>query len=130
MRVATCRCGSLRVKCTGEPVRVSVCHCFECQRRTGSVFSAQARFPAHSVSVTGEFSIFVRRADSGNSLTYQFCPGCGSTVAYAIDAWPDVIAVPLGCFAEADFPEPAYSIYERTKRQWVSITSDALEHHD
>jgi len=28
----------------GEPVRVSVCHCLECQRRTGIAFSVQARF--------------------------------------------------------------------------------------
>lgn len=130
MRIAACRCGSLRVECAGEPLRVSVCHCRECQRRTGSVFSAQARFPADSVHISGEFSIFVRRADSGNSLTYQFCPSCGSTVAYSIDAWPDAIAVPLGAFADGVFPAPACSIYERTKRRWVTLTSDAVEHHD
>ena len=29
----------LRAEVTGELVRVSVCHCDECQRRTGSVFA-------------------------------------------------------------------------------------------
>lgn len=129
MRVATCRCGSLRAECTQEPVRVSVCHCVECQRRTGSAFSAQARFPAESVNVAGEFSTFVRTADSGHNLTYQFCPSCGSTVAYQIDAWPEVVAVPLGAFEEADLPAPAYSIYERRKFPWVGITNDEVEHH-
>jgi hypothetical protein len=55
MRVATCRCVNLRAECAGEPVRVSVCHCLECQRRTGSAFSVQARFPAGSVEVEGDF---------------------------------------------------------------------------
>ena len=32
-RTATCRCGQLQVTCEGEPVRVSVCHCLDCQRR-------------------------------------------------------------------------------------------------
>src|SRR6185295_9046576 len=31
-RRATCSCGQLRVTCTGEPVRLSMCHCLECQK--------------------------------------------------------------------------------------------------
>jgi hypothetical protein len=31
-RTASCTCGELRVEVTGEPIRVSVCHCDECQR--------------------------------------------------------------------------------------------------
>lgn len=130
MRVATCRCGSLRAECVGEPLRVSVCHCLECQCRTGSAFSAQARFPTGSVEVTGDFRTFVRTADSGSSLTYKFCPNCGSTVVYQIDTWPDIVAVPLGAFGEGEFPVPAYSIYERRKRPWVDIAGDGLEHHE
>ncbi len=129
MRVANCRCGSLRAECAGEPLRVSVCHCLECQRRTGSAFSAQARFPAGCVEVGGDFRTLVRTADSGSTLTYQFCPNCGSTVVYRIDAWPDVVAVPLGAFGDAAFPVPAYSIYERRKRPWAAIAGDGVEHH-
>lgn len=130
MRIAKCRCGSLQAECAEEPLRVSVCHCRECQRRTGSAFSAQARFPVGSVTVKGETSTFVRTADSGSRLTYQFCPSCGSTIAYEIDQWPDVIAVPLGAFGDEAFPSPAYSIYERRKRPWVSIVDDEVEHHE
>ena len=35
-RVATCRCGRVQAVCVGDPVRVSVCHCLDCQRRSGS----------------------------------------------------------------------------------------------
>ena len=45
-RRASCTCGQLHLETTGEPVRVSVCHCLDCQRRTGSAFAAQARFHA------------------------------------------------------------------------------------
>jgi hypothetical protein len=37
-RIASCSCGQLHLTCTGEPGRVSMCHCLECQKRTGSVF--------------------------------------------------------------------------------------------
>lgn len=130
MRVASCRCGSLTAECDAEPLRVSVCHCLACQRRTGSAFSAQARFPADAVKIKGDCRIFERLADSGRRLTYRFCPGCGTTVAYVIEAWPDVVAVPLGLFADATFPAPALSIYERHKHSWVSIDGADVGHHD
>ena len=38
-----CRCGQLRIACTGEPTRVSVCHCRNCKARSGSAFAAQVR---------------------------------------------------------------------------------------
>jgi hypothetical protein len=37
-RIASCTCGQLNAQCMGEPVRISVCHCFDWQRRTGSAF--------------------------------------------------------------------------------------------
>ena len=40
VRRASCTCGQLHFDCTGDPVRVSVCHCLACQRRTGSVCGA------------------------------------------------------------------------------------------
>jgi hypothetical protein len=36
-RTATCPCRKLRGTCAGEPKKISVCHCLECQRRTGHV---------------------------------------------------------------------------------------------
>jgi hypothetical protein len=129
MRVAFCRCGSLRANCSGEPLRLSVCHCRACQQRTGSAFSAQVHFPVDAVTVQGNWLEFIRTADSGREVTYRFCPSCGSTVSYMIDEWPEVIAVPLGLFDEADFPHPAYSIYEKSKQSWVSITGDETQHH-
>jgi len=130
VKIASCRCSQLRAECEGAPLRVSICHCTECQRRTGSAFSAQARFSADAVNLVGAFQTFERVADSGNRLTYRFCPSCGSTIAYQIDAWPDVIAVPIGAFEDEDFPDPVYSIYESRMRPWLRINGDAVQHHD
>ena len=53
-RTASCACGQLTATVTGEPVRNSVCHYHACQRPTGSVFGAQARFHATRCKCTGE----------------------------------------------------------------------------
>ena len=123
-REATCRCGQLRVRCTGEPVRISVCHCLECQKRTGSAFAAQARWPDAQVEMEGEAKIWTRIADSGHVAQYSFCPHCGSTVAYVIEGWPGVIAVPIGAFADANFPPPKFSVYEHRKHAWAIVGGD------
>jgi hypothetical protein len=46
---AACSCGQLRLICQDDPVRVSMCHCLECQRRTGSTFGVQAWFMREQV---------------------------------------------------------------------------------
>lgn len=85
-RGASCGCGQLGAECAGEPVRVSVCHCLDCRRRSGSAFSAQARFREESVAITGEARIWRKKGEGGNVAEFGFCPDCGSTVFYRIDA--------------------------------------------
>jgi hypothetical protein len=120
MRQAGCACGQLKVECEGEPVRISICHCLDCQRRTGSVFGTQARFPKPQIkAISGRSSTFTRIADSGNTVTTYFCPNCGSTVYWELSAYPDVIAVAVGAFADANFPSPKISVYEARKHSWV-----------
>jgi hypothetical protein len=53
-------------------VRVSVCHCLDCQKRTGSAFSAQARWPEERVAIEGESKTWAHFADSGNRITHHF----------------------------------------------------------
>jgi hypothetical protein len=67
-RRASCTCGKLRLAAEGEPIRISMCHCLDCQKRTGSVFGVQARFPEDRVRIDGPSTQFVRTADSGNRI--------------------------------------------------------------
>ncbi|HNG50306.1 MAG TPA: GFA family protein, partial [Plasticicumulans sp.] len=73
-RLATCACRKLQVTTRGEPTRISMCHCLECQRRTGSAFGIQARFPDDAVTIQGASKTFTRTGDSGSSATFHFCP--------------------------------------------------------
>jgi hypothetical protein len=129
-REAKCSCGQLRLTCEGEPVRISICHCLDCQRRTGSVFGTQARFSRAQVTrIEGRAKDFTRIADSGNEITFHFCPACGSTVYWELARMPDILAVAIGAFADPGFPAPGVSVYERRQHSWVE-TSLPLEHVD
>lgn len=127
-RTAACRCGQLTVTVEGEPVRVSVCHCLECKRRSGSAFSAQARWPDAQVKIAGRFNQWSTTGDSGGTGTFSFCPDCGGQVFYVIDRMPGFTAVAMGAFADPDFPAPRFSVYESRKHRWVEITGDGIEH--
>ena len=130
-RQAECSCGAVKAVVEGEPVRVSVCHCRNCQRRSGSSFAAQARWPEDQVTLTGETRAWTRVNDDGGRATFFFCPTCGSGVAYTLEAMPGLIAIPIGTFADPDFaPGPEYSVYESRKHHWVEITGDTVEHYD
>lgn len=128
-RRAACSCGQLHLTAEGEPIRVSICHCLACQRRTGSAFGVQARFPRDKVVVEGRAARYVRTADSGHRATFHFCPECGSTVYYELDQAPDAIAVPVGAFADPGFPPPRISIYEARRHAWAGVPDD-VEHWD
>ena len=130
-RTAACRCGQLRARVVGDPVRVSVCHCLDCQKRTGSAFSAQARWPEARVELDGLSQTGTHRADSGKRITHHFCPDCGSTVHYRIEGKFDgLVAIPLGAFDDPYFLKPAFSVWEERKHDWVAILGEAVEHMD
>lgn len=121
VRIASCSCGRLRAEVRAEPVRVSVCHCYACQRRTGSAFSAQARFPHEAVDIQGNGKEYVRVGDEGGKIRFTFCPECGSTVYYVIEGEERNVAIPLGAFADSHFPAPSVSVYEERRHPWVDL---------
>jgi hypothetical protein len=79
-RIAHCCCGSLSAEATGEPSLVCVCHCTECQRRTGSAFGVSTYFPKDQVRTEGPSKVYARGSDSGRKVELHFCPDCGTSV--------------------------------------------------
>ena len=127
-RQASCRCGQLRATTSGDPVRVSVCHCLDCKKRSGSAFAVQARWPAEKVMIEGRSRSWSKLADSGNRISFHFCPDCGSDVHYVIDGkFAGLIAIPLGAFEDPYFVRPSFSVWEDRKHDWVDVSGE-VEH--
>jgi hypothetical protein len=127
VRTASCSCGQLQAQVTTDPIRVSVCHCLACQRRTGSVFGAQARFSSDAVTISGISKEFVRVGDEGTRTTFSFCPECGATVFYTPGGLEGAVVIPVGAFADPQFPHPTFSVYEERMHSWVSLPP-GIEH--
>lgn len=119
-RAAACCCGQLRIRCAGDPRLVALCHCLECQRRTGAPFGIAAFFDSEAAEPAGESRTFRRGSDSGHPITFHFCGTCGSTVYWYPARMPALVAVAVGCFADPAFPAPTRSVYEQHRHAWVA----------
>jgi hypothetical protein len=116
VRIAHCSCGSLRAEATGEPARLGVCHCTECQRRTGSAFGVGAYFRKEQVRAEGPSKVYVRSSDSGRKIEQHFCPECGSTVFWYNEGFRTLSASPL---ARSPIRQCPGRRYPRGKRRGI-----------
>jgi hypothetical protein len=119
-RIAHCCCGSLRAEAKGEPSLVAVCHCTECQRRTGSAFGVGAYFPTDQVHTEGPSKAYTRGSDSGRKIELHFCPNCGTSVFWYVEFLGDHVGIAFGAFAKP-LPSPTLSVWETTRHPWVSF---------
>jgi hypothetical protein len=110
----------LRIEVQGEPRAVGVCHCFACQRRTGSVFAALAGFAA-PWTVSGTATEYVRTGDQGARFRFRFCPVCGTNLFHTEEGVEGSVSVAVGAFADPSFPPPHASVYDCRRHEWVEL---------
>ena len=83
------------------------------------MFAAQARFARADIAIEGRATQWSRTGDSGGTAVFHFCPVCGATVCWEPDAFPDIILVAVGAFADPGFPAPTVAVYEDRAHAWV-----------
>lgn len=120
-RIAQCHCGSLRVRTSGDPVLVNMCHCRACQRRTGALAGSGAVFDNAQVTIEGSSKVFERDGQEDRKVRFHFCPNCGTSMYWHADIRPGWCIVAVGGFADPDFPPPSVSIYEETRHKWTML---------
>lgn len=117
------------MRCDGEPAAASLCHCLDCQRRTGSAFGVGAFFARGQVTVEkGSSTQFRRGSDSGSAVTFHFCSACGSTVWWEPERLPSMIGVAVGAFADPDFPAPAQATWDSRRHRWLHLPDEVTSY--
>lgn len=107
---------------------VVLCHCIDCQKRSGSPFGVIAYYPETGVTLSGEAREFIRNTDAGNTFTGGFCPICGSTVYVKASKYSRVLGITVGAIADPSFTQPARSVYEQSRHSWVTLPQDMPRH--
>ena len=73
-----CLCGQVSYKSHVKPTLILNCHCEDCRRSTGAVYSTNVFVEDDKVEIIGTTSAYSPIAKSGNMMTKHFCENCGS----------------------------------------------------
>lgn len=126
VRTGGCACGAVRYEVVGEPRRIAVCHCRQCQRRTGSAFGVACYFPRENVELaSGVTKGFERSSDAGRWVRLQFCEACGTTVLWHVEAAPDLVGVAVGTLDDTDWVAPKLHVWASSAQSWLRFPDDA-----
>ena len=117
-----CHCGAVRYVCSEEPTTVVNCHCGDCQQIAGSAFITGVLVPEGSVTVNGELKSYKVNADSGNGVTRNFCPICGTRIMVELEG--GVVGVSYTTLDDSSWLEPAIEFYTSKAQPWINLCSN------
>jgi hypothetical protein len=125
----SCRCGAITLTISDKPRSMIQCHCLDCQKSTGTGHTSNAYFAARDVKIQGETKGHTVVTDSGNEMTRNFCPTCGSRVFGSNSKNPDLVSIQVGCLDDHSWFSPQIVLYTSRQHDW-DITSDEAENFD
>lgn len=114
-----CQCGEVRYRLVGEVRRLTVCHCRDCQRQSGSAFglSLDAAKEAFRL-VSGELKKFTVVCDSGRTKDCAFCGSCGTRIYHSGERG---ISIKAGTLDDTSGLRPDAHYWTKRKQPWVEI---------
>lgn len=125
-RKGGCACGAVRYETMGDPMRISVCHCKDCQRRSGSAFGVGCYFRREAVTLSGGATRkYERISDAGRHVVTHFCEHCGTSVYWTPEVIPNAIGIAGGTFDDTDWLDPKLHIWSKSAQKWFHFPGDA-----
>jgi len=117
-----CHCGYITYEADIDPDKILICHCTDCQTLSGSAFRVvtYTREDAFRL-LSGELTIYVKTAESGNKRPQSFCPECGTPIyATAVGGGPKVYSIRVGSIRQRDQIVPNAQVWFCSAQPWVT----------
>lgn len=121
-----CACGSVRLEITGEPIATRQCWCRQCQQIAAGGPTNNAIFKVDDVAISGTLAHQSWAAASGNTLTFHFCPSCGTQIYGQSSARMHLKTVRFGALDQDHGLKPDIVIWTDDAPAWAVI-NPALE---
>jgi hypothetical protein len=116
-----CHCGHVTYQADIDPQRVSICHCTDCQRLTGSPYRVTVICSLDDILMTGQApKIYARTGDNGRIRFQHFCGECGSPLFTSGEGGPDDWGIRWGSIRQRDRLRPMRQIWCRSAAPWVN----------
>ena len=116
-----CYCGYITYEAEAELDKARICHCTDCQTMTGSAFRTVLIVPGATFKLlSGQPTIFIKTADSGNKREQGFCPKCGTPLFSRMpDGAPGPYVLRLGSVRQRNQFVPQSQIWNRSRQAWL-----------
>ncbi|KAJ9130359.1 hypothetical protein NKR23_g12239 [Pleurostoma richardsiae] len=129
MAAGSCVCKGVTYEYTGEPTTKAVCHCYECQKLTGTGFTYNFIVPRENFKFTAgtpKYNSFTQ--ESGVEVGYRFCPDCGTTLIKESEAemFKSVYMVQAGTIDSHDLikEKPTVELWTCHRAEWIQPTPE------
>ncbi|WP_422019452.1 GFA family protein [Roseibium sp.] len=107
-----CLCGAIRYEVAAKPVNMWNCHCTDCQKSSGASYATNVFVKVADLTITkGEPDRFQHQADSGNTMTKEYCSNCGSQLFNGNSGRPAIKVIRAGTIDDPSFVVPRANIY-------------------
>lgn len=118
-----CTCGAVRYECRAKPIVMGNCHCRDCQKATGTAFSAGMLVPHDTVTIVGEVKYYDVKGDSGGIVSRGFCPICGSRL-FSKPPVHELMGIMAGSLDEPNWFQPSMDGYTASAQPWDYMNPD------
>lgn len=119
-RTGRCLCGAVTFTLSADPLAVRICWCRDCQHLAANG-TVNLLVPADALSVSGPVAEHVKTADSGNQLTRQFCPTCGTHLFGISSGRPQFRVVRVGNLDDPSSVTPTTNIWTESAPAWACL---------
>jgi len=120
-----CHCGQITFEAEVDPTTVTLCHCTDCQRLTGSAFRANIPAPAAQfVLRSGTPKTYIKTAESGTKRRHAFCDNCGTPIYACAIEDPQSYSLRVGTITQRAAFSPRRQIWRRSALRWVDHVAD------
>ena len=131
-----CVCRKIRYSIKAKPLRVTICHCTWCQKRTGSAFGVEVVFEKDQVLFESAVPTVYRHLSdkTGRWLDQHFCNTCGSNMGLTLEAAPPIRSISVGSLDDQSWSEltelDTRHVFVRSARQWSLIPGDVEQYEE
>ncbi|HUF02390.1 MAG TPA: GFA family protein [Gaiellaceae bacterium] len=120
-----CLCGAVRFEVDELPLSASYCHCWRCQRRTGTAASVSTKIVPGSLRVlSGADALGAFEPADGFAKVY--CIRCGGHLWSRDPTDPTALSVRMGAFDGDPGIRPSYRQFVAYAAPWEPIPDDGL----
>ncbi len=121
-RSGRCLCGSVTFKLKAEPLAARICWCRDCQHLAANG-TVNVLVATEALEVTGAIASYTKTADSGNQISRQFCPNCGTQLFGLSSGRPQFRVVRAGNLDEPSSIRPTTNIWTASAPTWACLDS-------